>query len=155
MNQKKGSTQLLGAGAGLFLLGLALWWSMGKREAAGQNENKWEQSENFASKSENAKSKNQGVEKTLVSQKESKSASFERMAADEAKSPFPTATPSIDPNVVLSPFPPYNLIDVTGAESGDDLYDPSTIPIDPDTGKPMRNQDGSFDVSKAKRFRVP
>lgn len=69
---------------------------------------------------------------------------------------YPTATPSIKANTVISPYPPYNVLDTTGASSGDKLCDPSTIPIDPATGKPYINPDtGLPDVKRGKYFIVP
>ncbi|NWK54856.1 hypothetical protein HW115_04500 [Verrucomicrobiaceae bacterium N1E253] len=38
-------------------------------------------------------------------------------------------------NMVISPFRPYNLIDVKGYQSGDVVGDPSTARRDPKTGK--------------------
>lgn len=52
-------------------------------------------------------------------------------------SDVPVANP--DPkgrkNLVISPFRPYNLIDITGKQSGDIAGDPSTARKDPKTGK--------------------
>lgn len=69
---------------------------------------------------------------------------------------YPLATPSIKPNTVISPYPPYNVLDTTGANSGDKLCDPSTIPTDPSTGKPYVNPStGLPDVKRGKYFIVP
>lgn len=69
---------------------------------------------------------------------------------------YPMATPSIKPNTVISPYPPYNVLDTTGASSGDKLCDPSTIPIDPATGKQYVNPaTGLPDVKRGKYFIVP
>lgn len=69
---------------------------------------------------------------------------------------YPTATPSIKVNTVISPYAPYNVIDVTGFKSGDKLCDPSTIPTNPATGKPYTNPDtGLPDVKRGKYFIVP
>ena len=68
----------------------------------------------------------------------------------------PMATPSIKPNTVISPYPPYNVIDITGYKSGDKLCDPSTIPNDPATGRPYINPaTGRVDVKRGKYFIVP
>lgn len=50
-------------------------------------------------------------------------------------------------NMVLSPFRPYNIIDVRGYQSGDIVGDPSTAIVNPSTGK--------REPSTAKYFRVP
>ena len=69
---------------------------------------------------------------------------------------IPMATPSIKANTVISPYPPYNVIDITGFKSGDKLCDPSTIPNDPATGKPYINPaTGREDVKRGKYFIVP
>ncbi len=69
---------------------------------------------------------------------------------------YPVATPSIKPNTVISPYPPYNVLDTTGAKSGDKLCDPSTIPIDPATGKQYTDpRTGLPDVKRGKYFIVP
>lgn len=73
-----------------------------------------------------------------------------------SSSKYPMATPSIKPNTVISPYAPYNVLDTTGAKSGDKLCDPSTIPIDPATGKQYVNPDtGLPDVKRGKYFIVP
>lgn len=69
---------------------------------------------------------------------------------------YPTATPSIKANTVISPYPPYNVLDTGGASSGDKLCDPSTIPNDPATGKPYIDpRTGEPDVKRGKYFIVP
>ena len=69
---------------------------------------------------------------------------------------YPTATPSIKANTVISPYPPYNVLDTTGAKSGDKLCDPSTIPTDPSTGQPYVDPaTGRPDVKRGKYFIVP
>ncbi|MGJ8726081.1 MAG: hypothetical protein ACSHYB_16110 [Roseibacillus sp.] len=69
---------------------------------------------------------------------------------------IPMATPSIKANTVISPYPPYNVLDTTGASSGDKLCDPSTIPVDPSTGKQYVNPStGQPDVKRGKYFIVP
>ena len=50
-------------------------------------------------------------------------------------------------NMVLSPFRPYNIIDVTGYSRGDIVGDPSTALINPRTDK--------RDPKTAKTFRIP
>ena len=42
---------------------------------------------------------------------------------------YPVATPTANPNEVISPFPPYNLIDVEGFRSGQLARDPSNKQI--------------------------
>lgn len=65
-----------------------------------------------------------------------------------AKGDYPIATPIQGRSgQVISPFKPHNVIDVRGINSGQYARDPSTAPIDPDTGKP--------DLTKAKIFEVP
>lgn len=67
----------------------------------------------------------------------------------DANSDIPVGRPSPDgkKNMVISPYRPYNLIDVTGYSSGDIVGDPSTASVDPATGKP--------NLSTAKHFRLP
>ena len=84
-----------------------------------------------------------------------KSSGFEIMKEEDKWEDAPSATSSIQPGVALSPYPPYSLIDVTGLESGAIALDPSTIPIDPETGKQYVNEEGFPDYTKAKGFRVP
>lgn len=55
--------------------------------------------------------------------------------------------PSGRKNMVISPYRPYNLIDVTGYRSGDIAGDPSTAKKDPKTGKIIE--------STSKYFRIP
>lgn len=50
-------------------------------------------------------------------------------------------------NMVISPYRPYNLIDVKGYRSGDIAGDPSTARTDPKTGKIIE--------STSKYFRIP
>ena len=69
---------------------------------------------------------------------------------------YPTATPSIEPNTVISPYAPYNVLTTIGASSGDKMCDPSTIPIDPATGKQYIDPNtGQLDVKRGKYFLVP
>jgi hypothetical protein len=76
--------------------------------------------------------------------------------AQTSSGKYPMATPSIKANTVISPYAPYNVIDVTGFKSGDKLCDPSTIPNDPATGKPYINPtNGLPDVKRGKYFIVP
>ncbi|MDP0491547.1 MAG: hypothetical protein Q7Q71_10890 [Verrucomicrobiota bacterium JB023] len=71
------------------------------------------------------------------------------------ESNYLTATPGVKPNTVISPYAPYNVINVEGFKSGQKAYDTSTIPIDPATGKPYVDASGQPDKSKAKIFIVP
>ena len=48
---------------------------------------------------------------------------------------------------VISPFRPYNILDVSHLKPGDLAKDPTTAVVNPKTGKP--------DMSTAKIFRVP
>lgn len=159
MSKDDRSKRMLGAGISILLLGLALWLLVsglkGQGEEAGRSEGARGESENFASLEEKSRMSNQEVKESALNQKAAKSKSFERKVVDEAASAFPMATSSIKPNTVISPYPPYSILDTTGMESDDELIDPSTIPIDPETGKQMKNKDGTPDLSKAKRFRVP
>lgn len=50
-------------------------------------------------------------------------------------------------NLVVSPFPPNNLIDITGYKSGDIVGDVSTAAINKRTGK--------VDIKTSKYFRIP
>ncbi|MDC0088076.1 hypothetical protein OAI07_00885 [Akkermansiaceae bacterium] len=52
-----------------------------------------------------------------------------------------------EPNMVISPYKPYNKIDVKGYKTGDKVGDPSTIKADPATGK--------ADMSTMKTFLLP
>lgn len=71
--------------------------------------------------------------------------------ADKLK--FPLANPLLDAegkpvkNVYISPFSPHNPIDTKGYYSGSVVGDPSTMSINPKTGKP--------DTSTIKAFRIP
>jgi len=67
----------------------------------------------------------------------------------EGQTGVPLAKPSPDgkKNTVISPYSPYNLIDVTGYSSGEIVGDPSTATVNPSTGK--------LDLSTAKHFRLP
>ncbi len=51
------------------------------------------------------------------------------------------------PGYVISPFKPYNVLEVKHLKPGTLAYDPFTAPKDPATGK--------ADIRKAKIFRVP
>ncbi len=69
---------------------------------------------------------------------------------------YPVATEGRQANTVISPYPPYNTIDIEGFKSGDKLCDPSTIPIDPATGKQYLDPTtGREDVKRGKYFIVP
>lgn len=74
-----------------------------------------------------------------------------RVPAPELKEfrKIPTGHP--DPrgrsHMVVSPYRPYNIIDISGYQSGDVVGDPSTAIVNPATGK--------RDPSTAKYFRVP
>lgn len=69
---------------------------------------------------------------------------------------YPLAMPGVKANTVISPYPPFNVLDTTGAKKGDKLCDPSTIPIDPATGKQYVNPStGLPDVKRGKYFIVP
>ncbi len=62
---------------------------------------------------------------------------------------IPLGRPSPDGNkkMVISPYSPYNIIDITGYSSGDIVGDPSTASPNPSTGK--------LDLTTAKHFRLP
>jgi len=67
---------------------------------------------------------------------------------------YPIATPLIDPATgapmkdhYVSPFPPYNPIAARGFKSGQKAGDPSTVKVNPTTGKP--------DKSTMKIFMLP
>ncbi|BCU76716.1 hypothetical protein [Luteolibacter sp. LG18] len=47
-------------------------------------------------------------------------------SGSSTKKSYPTATKTANPNRVLSPYPPYNVIDVEGIKSGKLAKDPST-----------------------------
>lgn len=69
---------------------------------------------------------------------------------------YPVATAGITPNTAISPYAPYNVLDITGYKAGDKVCDPSTIPVDPTTGKQYINPTtGRLDVKKGKYFLVP
>lgn len=51
------------------------------------------------------------------------------------------------PNMIVSPYRPYNIIDVKGYRSGDIVGDPSTAKVNPSTGK--------LDMKTSKHFRIP
>lgn len=73
-----------------------------------------------------------------------------------SSSSYPVATAGITPNTAISPYPPYNVLDITGYKSGAKVCDPSTIPIDPATGKQYINPNtGEYDVKRGKYFLVP
>ena len=61
--------------------------------------------------------------------------------------PLAKPDPNGRKNLVISPYRPYNLIDVKGYRSGSVAGDPSTARLDPKTGKPI--------ASTAKMFRLP
>ena len=66
----------------------------------------------------------------------------------EATTNVPTGRPSPDgkKNMIISPYKPYNLIDVSGYKSGDIVGDPSTASLDTN-GKPV--------LKTSKHFRLP
>ena len=68
---------------------------------------------------------------------------------------IPYASHAIQAGNVVSPYPPYNVLNVAGLESGSVAADPTTIPLDPETGKPRANVYGMPDLIQAKWFRVP
>lgn len=69
---------------------------------------------------------------------------------------YPEALQGTTPNTVISPYPPYNPLDVTGYKSGEKVCDPSTIPINPATGKQFIDPStGQPDVRRGKYFLVP
>lgn len=69
---------------------------------------------------------------------------------------YPLATAGITPNTAISPYPPYNVLNIEGYKSGQKVCDPSTIPIDPATGRQYVNPStGLPDVKKGKYFLVP
>ena len=61
--------------------------------------------------------------------------------------PIAKPDPNGRKNLVISPYRPYNLIDVSGYKSGGIAGDPSTAVIDRKTGKPI--------ASTARMFRIP
>ncbi len=61
--------------------------------------------------------------------------------------PLAQPTPDGKKDMVISPFKPYNVIDVKGYKSGDIVGDPSTAKVNPTTGK--------VDLTTAKHFRIP
>jgi len=84
----------------------------------------------------------------------SPSSSFSRGAevpapqvAGQANVPVGRRTPDGKTNMVISPFRPYNVIDVKGYRSGDIVGDPSTAQTDSATGK--------LNLNTSKHFRIP
>jgi len=67
--------------------------------------------------------------------------------AGESNVPVGRRTPDGKTNMVISPFRPYNVIDVKGYRSGDIVGDPSTAQTDPATGK--------LNLNTSKHFRIP
>ncbi len=69
--------------------------------------------------------------------------------AAESNISVPTGHPDPQnrPNMVVSPYRPYNIIDVKGYKSGEIVGDPSTAKVNPSTGRP--------DLSTSKHFRIP
>ncbi len=55
--------------------------------------------------------------------------------AELGKIPVGRPDPKGNPKMIISPYRPYNLIDITGNSSGDIVGDPSTARKDPTTGK--------------------
>ncbi|MFK7911297.1 MAG: hypothetical protein AB8F34_11955 [Akkermansiaceae bacterium] len=68
-------------------------------------------------------------------------------SVDVANVPVGHPDPQGRANMVVSPYRPYNVIDVKGYRSGEIVGDPSTAKVNPTTGK--------YDSSSAKYFRVP
>ena len=64
-----------------------------------------------------------------------------------SKLPVAHPDPQNRPNMVVSPYRPYNVIDVKGYRSGDVVGDPSTAKVNSATGK--------LDLSTSKHFRLP
>lgn len=74
----------------------------------------------------------------------------------QATASSPLARRGLEPGTVISPHPPYNILDVSEYQSGQKVCDPSTIPIDPTTGKQYIDpRTGVLDVSRGKSFIVP
>lgn len=71
------------------------------------------------------------------------------MASDgqTANAPLAAPHPEGKKNLVVSPYRPYNVIDVKGYKSGDIVGDPSTASVNPKTGK--------LDARTARHFRIP
>ncbi len=65
----------------------------------------------------------------------------------ESKVPVGRRTPDGKTNMVISPFRPYNVIDVKGYRSGDIVGDPSTAQTNSATGK--------LNLNTSKHFRIP
>ena len=63
------------------------------------------------------------------------------------KIPMGRRTPDGKTNMVISPYRPYNIINVTGYRSGSIVGDPSTAQVDPATGKLILNT--------SKHLRIP
>lgn len=68
-------------------------------------------------------------------------------ANESIKAPVGRPSPDGKKNMIISPYRPYNLIDVSGYKSGDIVGDPSTASVDATTGKPI--------LSTSKHFRLP
>jgi hypothetical protein len=69
-------------------------------------------------------------------------------AKPKQTSGYPLATPiEGKPGQVISPYKPHNVIDVRGYRSGQLARDPSTAPIDKETGK--------SDINQARIFEIP
>jgi hypothetical protein len=69
------------------------------------------------------------------------------VVAELSKIPVGRPDPAGRKNLVISPYRPYNLIDVTGYKKGAIAGDPSTAQKDPKTGKIIE--------STSKYFRIP
>ena len=67
--------------------------------------------------------------------------------AGQANVPVGRRTPDGKANMVVSPFRPYNVIDVKGYRSGDIVGDRSTARTDSATGK--------LNLNTSKHFRIP
>ncbi len=65
----------------------------------------------------------------------------------QGKVPVGHPDPQGRANMVVSPYRPYNVIDVKGYRSGDIVGDPSTAKVNPSTGK--------LDTKTSKHFRIP
>lgn len=69
------------------------------------------------------------------------------MTEIDSNVPVGRPTPDGKKDMVISPYRPYNVINVSGYQSGDIVGDPSTARIDPKTNKPIANT--------SKHFRIP
>lgn len=67
--------------------------------------------------------------------------------AELSKIPVGRPDPKGNPKMMISPYRPYNLIDISGNQSGSIVGDPSTAKKDPKTGEIIE--------STSKYFRIP